>query len=103
MLGTDPYSLDSDGDGFSDGLEYQGSFDPTDPLSTPLSDPLDPAGALSGSVPGGRLTPSALSGHGLGSAGLGSGGPGGNGLDGGLDGVGSGAGHAAGLDDLGVS
>jgi cell wall-associated NlpC family hydrolase len=103
VLGTDPYSLDSDGDGFSDGLEYQGSFDPTDPLSTPLSAPLDPAGALSGSVPGGRLTPSALTGQGLGSGGLGSAGLGGNGLGSGLDGVGSGgAGHAAGLDDLGV-
>ena len=73
VLRTDPYSLDSDGDGFSDGLEYRGSFDPTDPLSTPLSGPLDPAGAgaLSGSVPGGRLTPSALRGHGLGSGGSG--------------------------------
>jgi cell wall-associated NlpC family hydrolase len=109
VLGTDPYSLDTDGDGFSDGLEYQGSFDPTDPLSTPLSDPLsdplDPtgAGALTSSVPGARLTPSALSGHGLGSNGLGGNGLGGNGLGSGLDGVGTGgADHAAGLDDLGV-
>ena len=60
VLGTDPYSLDSDRDGFTDGLEYQGSFDPTDPLSNPLANPLDPAAA--GGAPGSTLPGSALPG-----------------------------------------
>jgi cell wall-associated NlpC family hydrolase len=98
VLGTDPYNLDSDHDGFSDGLEYQGGFNPADPLSNPMSNPVsnplsdplsDPtANPLGTGGTGGladpRLTPSTLSGQGLG----------------GLDGAG--AGHTAGWDDLGV-
>jgi Lysozyme like domain/NlpC/P60 family/Bacterial TSP3 repeat len=97
VLGTDPFSLDSDHDGFTDGLEYQGSFDPTDPLSTPLSNPLssspsdplsDPLGPVGTGVPSASAARSTLYGSGLPGHGLG--------------GLGSAADPAGGLDDLGV-
>jgi hypothetical protein len=36
IVHSNPGSMDSDGDGFTDGGEYLGGFDPTSPASNPL-------------------------------------------------------------------
>jgi cell wall-associated NlpC family hydrolase len=50
LLGSNPLSLDSDADGFTDGLEYQGLFDPSNPMSNPMAPP--GAGAPGTGLPG---------------------------------------------------
>lgn len=70
LIRSDPLSLDSDRDGFTDGLEYQGRFDPTDPLNNPATAATsggpgtdNPAGGLSGpGLTGNRLVPGNLTG-----------------------------------------
>ena len=52
-LGTDPNNDDSDGDGHTDGAEYQAGFDPLDPESHPYfgdypTKPCDPQPASTG-------------------------------------------------------
>jgi hypothetical protein len=72
LLRTNPMSLDSDADGFTDGLEYQGSFDPSNPMSNPMAPPgagTPGAGFPGTGLPGGAtgfpgtgLTPTGLPG-----------------------------------------
>lgn len=52
VLGSSPYLVDTDGDGFSDMEEFARHSEPTDPSSTPLPSSLDIAMSASGELDG---------------------------------------------------